>query len=124
VSLIEADARRLDGAALVEAMRRPPVIDAIICTLGLTVLPDWQTVFARTFALLRPGGQYVVLDVHAERRVPQTALVELVARADVSRRVWEPLAAASDDFTLRRLPGSPHVHGGTLLLASGRRPPA
>lgn len=122
VTLVEADARALDRSTLERSIGGAVEIDAVVCTLGFSVLPDWQRVFERTFRLLRPGGQYVIFDVSARRRVFTTWLVEWIARADLRRRVWEPLERSAGDFELRYLPGSPYVHGGRLLLASGTKP--
>lgn len=110
VTLLERDATTLSGP-----------FDAVVVSLGLTTIGPWRRVFSHTFDLLVPGGRYVIFDVHAERRVPQTAVVTWVAGADLGRRVWEPLRARSAGFRLEWLPGSPHVHGGRVLLASGTR---
>lgn len=117
VTLIEADARELSPETLGVAS-----LDAVVCALGLTAIPDWERVLERCFDLLAPGGQFLIFDVHAERRVPQTRWVELIARADLSRKVWEPLAARASGFELEFLEGSPHVHGGRPIVASGFRP--
>jgi len=95
--------------------------DAVIVALGLSAIGPWQDVFHATFDRLRPGGRYVIFDVHAERWVPQKVWVQLLAGADLDRKVWEPLHAIADEPTLEWLPGSRHVHGGRLLLATGRR---
>lgn len=96
-------------------------LDFVLCCLGATAFPDWPRVFAQTFELLRPGGRYVVFDVHAKERLFQTRMVELLARADLSRRAWEPLEASSADFEVEDLDGDPKTFGGTLFVASGAR---
>ena len=63
-----------------------------------------------------------MLEVWAERRVLQTYWTEVIARADLSRRTWEPLERVSDRYTFRYLEGSPHIHGGRLFVASGFKP--
>ena len=113
VDLVHADAREFSPEG---------PVDAIVCTLGFSALPDWETVMARAWDQLAPGGQLVIFDVYAERRVPQTWWTELIARADLSRRVWEPLEARATGFELEFLPGSPHLHGGRLFLAAGSKP--
>lgn len=95
--------------------------DYVVCTLGLTAIPDWEAVLRTAFGLLRPGGQFLIMDVHAKRRVPQTWWVERIARADLARRTWEPLEAIATEFEIRTLPGSPHVHGGRPFVATGFR---
>lgn len=95
--------------------------DGVLCALGLTAFPDWEAAFDRAFGLLRPGGRFVLLDVVARERTRQTASVELVARADLSREVWRPLEAACEDFERSVLPADPAVFGGELYLASGTK---
>ena len=119
VDLFEVDARELFPTAV---SAPPGGFDVAVCTLGLSAIPEWESVFASAFELVRPGGQFLIMDVWAERRVPQTLSVELIARADLRREVWRPLEAASVDFSMKFLPGSAHVHGGRLLVAVGRRP--
>lgn len=95
--------------------------DGVLCALGLTAFPDGEAAFERAFGLLRPGGRFVLLDVYARERTRQTASVELVARADLSREAWRPLEAACPDFERRVLPADPAVFGGELYVASGTR---
>lgn len=115
VTLIERDARLL---APDEVGR----LDAVVTTLGLSVIPDWEDVLAATWSLLAPGARYVVFDVHSETRVPATAWVEWIAEADTSRRPWEALSKLGAEVSWRYLDGSPHVHGGRPFVAVGRKP--
>lgn len=96
--------------------------DAVVVSLGLSAMGPWKEVFAQTWDRLRPGGRYVIFDVHAERWVPQKTWVQLLAGADLDRKVWEPLHAVAEDPSLDWLDGSIHVHGGKLLLARGVKP--
>jgi len=113
VTLVEADARTVDAEKL------GPPFDHVVCSLALSVVPDWQRVVEHTFDQLRPGGQFTIFDVHADRRVAQTLCTEWIARADLSRKPWEPLENLSTRFTLDWQPGSPHLHGGRPFIATG-----
>ena len=121
VHLLQADARALDAETVNETLGRSAV-DCVICTLGFSALPDWQQVFENTYELLNPGGQYLIIDVWAEQKVLQTYWVELIARADLKRKVWEPLKRSADDYTFQFLKGSVHIHGGCLFMATGFKP--
>ena len=123
VHLLQKDARKLTNADLAKAVGEPVELDKVVVTLGLSVIPDWESVLSNTFELLRPGGKYVIFDIHCEpdKRVLQSWLVTKVAQADLGRQTWKELDARSEDFSFRYLPGSPHVHGGRPFLASGAR---
>jgi len=122
VSLVEADARQVDAPELFGASGHAETIDCVFCALALSVVPDWRKVFERSYQWLRPGGQYVILDVFAPARGVQTRRVEWLARADLSRRVWEPLEERSVRFERRVLDASPRLFGGELFLALGEKP--
>jgi len=121
VHLLEYNAEQMDMAQLYEAGGQGIQLKGVIVTLGLSVIPDWQRVLEHTFALLAPGGRYVVFDIFAQRWVPQTWVVQRVAQADMYRESWKVLDALSEDFSFEFLRGSPHIHGGTPFLASGTK---
>ncbi|MCC6623811.1 MAG: class I SAM-dependent methyltransferase [Deltaproteobacteria bacterium] len=95
-------------------------IDRLHVFLGMSAFPNPDEAFERLWGVLRPGGRAVVVDVFSERLGFQGRMVNLVARADIRRRSWEPLErrAAPGTFTRRDLP-SLKKHGGTLFLAVG-----
>lgn len=123
----EARARRL--GASVEAICAPAQeldgiepVDRLLWFLGLSVVPDFDAVFQATFELLKPGGIAVIVDVHAEYRVPQSWMVEWMAQADLSRQTWTALESRAEGYERRDLSRWATIHGGTLFLAKGRRP--
>lgn len=120
VTLRQSAAGEVD-AAFVEAAIGRPHLDGVLCALGLTALPEWEATFHRLFGLLGPGGRMVLFDVFAAERTAATRSVELVARADLSREAWRPLAEAADGFERTVLPADPKTFGGELYVASGTR---
>jgi len=119
VSLLEVDAQKLDQEAINSHLGKKLKINCIVSTLALVVIPDWEKVFDNLVDLLSPGGQFLMMEVYAKRKVPQTYYTELIARADLKRKVWEPLEKVSERFEYKELKGSPHLHGGTLYVATG-----
>ena len=89
--------------------------------LGMSAFPDPDAAFGNLWSLLKPGGRAVIVDVFTPKLGFQGRMVNLVARADIRRRSWEPLEARAIDFTRRDLP-SLKQHGGTLFLATGTKP--
>lgn len=109
-----------DVHALTPELTGGPV-DAVHVFLGMSTFPRPDDAFERLWATLRPGGRCVVVDVFAAKLGFQGRMVNLIARADIRRRSWEPLERVATDFTRTDLP-SRRQHGGTLFLAVGVKP--
>jgi ubiquinone/menaquinone biosynthesis C-methylase UbiE len=120
VTLRRATAVDVDRDLIAGTLGRSHV-DGVLCALGLTALPDWEATFEQLFSLLRPGGRFVLFDAYAAERTREARAVELVARADLSREAWRPLAARCSDFERRSLPADVKKFGGELYVASGTR---
>jgi ubiquinone/menaquinone biosynthesis C-methylase UbiE len=116
VDLVEADARKLSGD-LLDVER----VDAAICMLGLTVVPEWREVFQRVFDLVRPGGRVAVMDLYLDgKRTSGVAntYYRLLAQADSRRRVWEPLAEQARDLVTV----DHDWFGGVARIVAGTKP--
>lgn len=106
----------------VTALTAGAPIDRIQVFLGMSAFPQWETAFDRLWSMLRPGGRFVIVDVYAETLSFQGWMVNLVARAEIRRRCWEPLERVSQNFERRDLPKK-REHGGQIYLATGVKPP-
>lgn len=120
VALRQTAAGEVD-ADLVAGAIGPGAVDGVLCALGPTALPAWEATFERLFGLLRPGGRFVLFDVYAAAPTRASRSVELVARADLSRAGWRPLAARCADAERTVLPADPETFGGELYVAAGTK---
>lgn len=121
VLLLARDVHAIDAAAIDEAAGRPLAVDRLHVFLGMTAFPRHEEAFARLWDLLAPGGRCVIVDVHAETLGAQGRMVNLVARADIRRRWWEPLERVGRHVTRVELESKPE-HGGRIFLATGEKP--
>jgi demethylmenaquinone methyltransferase/2-methoxy-6-polyprenyl-1,4-benzoquinol methylase len=94
VQLREVDICSLPGEHIGEPF------DAALCTLGLSVIPQWQRAWDAMLALVRPGGRLAVMDAgypDRERRSqlvltrPFASLLSRLFAADCARRPWRSL---------------------------------
>jgi ubiquinone/menaquinone biosynthesis C-methylase UbiE len=139
VSLIEADVERLSPDDLQQLGLSTPnaQFDAALCTLGLSVIPDWKSAWQAMLGLVRPAGRVAVMDGGypsqpgaAGEVVPLRPLVWLMCRmyaADARRQPWELVKRDADDVTVERFSyGYVGVAAGTPKLRSaastGSRP--
>ncbi len=98
VHLIQADARTLSEELLREHAGIDRV-DKVLCTLGFTVIPDWEAVFDRSWALLKAGGRYADMDWWLERRNLFARFLEFISHGEVGRRCWAPLEEKSEEYS-------------------------
>jgi SAM-dependent methyltransferase len=95
----------------VERLGEP--FDAAICTLALSVIPQWQRAWEAIVSAVRPGGRVAIMDAGDPERPGRTgdttiprplawALIQLFA-ADCSRRPWRLLQRDTTDPTHERL---------------------
>ena len=118
VRLAQRDVMTLDAGQLAEL--HPGPVDRLHVFLGMTAFPDPDAAFGRLWDLLAPGGRCVIVDAHAERLSFQGRMVNLLARADLRRRVWEPLERRAATMERHTLPSLPQ-HGGDIVLAVGTK---
>jgi ubiquinone/menaquinone biosynthesis C-methylase UbiE len=101
-------------------MRQVASADRLLFFLSLSVIPRWEEVLSGWLDILVDGGKAVIADVHNARPGPYARLVELIARASLTREPWRALEARTQPFTLAWQPSS-WVLGGQFFLASGTR---
>ena len=104
VFLLQQDATKLNIKELNIHSGNNIRIDRIVCTLGLSVFPDWQLVFEKSFNLLEPNGKFGIMDLYNNKRTFQTRMVNFLADSDISRKVCEPLQKISANYIEERLP--------------------
>jgi ubiquinone/menaquinone biosynthesis C-methylase UbiE len=100
----------------------PASLDLVVFSLGLSVVPEHESVLRSALSRLRPGGQCLIFDCWAERRNLNTWPVEWMAQADLSRTPFRILEAECSDYRFTPLPDAkPLQFGGTLYVATGTR---
>jgi S-adenosylmethionine-diacylgycerolhomoserine-N-methlytransferase len=119
ITLFQADARELTQAFIQKQINKDVSFDRIICVLGLSVIPEWETVLDKMIDLLKENGKIVIVDVFAEKRNFNTWLVEKFARADLNRMIWQTLEKKISDFHYEYLPVKENKVGGKLFVAAG-----
>ena len=120
VRLVQQDVRRLDPVDFEALIGASHPVDKILCTLGMSVFPDWQVVFDKTFSLLKSGGKYGLMDLFNSDTTLSTRLVNVLASSEISRRVWEPLHARCVDYHEEKHKAMRHG-GDVIVIAIGTK---
>jgi ubiquinone/menaquinone biosynthesis C-methylase UbiE len=123
VSLIRGDSTELTPAVL-QAETGGNSVDLVICTYGLTSMRDPVAAFRASWNVLKPGGVYLINDIHAEPPTLHTRAVELATFSRFNEQAWRPLQEAASDFRMDYLDPSAHLFGGRVFVAWGTKPRA
>lgn len=98
INLVQLDATALTREKLEQAgaLTEGQEVDAVLCTLGMSVIPDWQGAWEAMVALVRAGGTVAIMDGSPPPR--QTVTTQLVRplvwlgcryfAADWNREAW------------------------------------
>lgn len=95
VQLHQADAGAISAADLGDWVSRESV-DAVICTFGLAVAPNWEQIRSTAWALLCPAGRMAIADNQPFPRYPLRAInfpwvqaANFSGAAEIRRPTWE-----------------------------------
>ena len=114
ISLLEADAAAIPLA--------DESVDAVLCSYGMVIVPDYRGAIADAVRVLRPGGQLVLLEpqrgtaLWAKAATPFVAFAGRFGGVDLDRRPGRELDVHLDGVTRRE------YAGGIVCLASGTKP--
>jgi ubiquinone/menaquinone biosynthesis C-methylase UbiE len=112
LQLIHGDLRNL--AQLVDVSA-----DAVIATLIFSVVPAWRDVFSASFAILKPGGRYGVMDNYWPKPTLRLWFLSWTYAADPKRRGFEPLQHDAENFVLEYHPPDAEIQ---FYVAHGSKP--
>jgi ubiquinone/menaquinone biosynthesis C-methylase UbiE len=113
VELIQSDAAE---------MRFDQQFDVVMVTLGLAVIPRWETAMERGWEMVKPGGVFGVADLaESERWYTQpirflTDLIDVAIIADSSRRPWEWMQTRGTNYQRKE------IFHGYFYAATIRKP--
>ncbi len=112
LTLIQGDLRQLETLTDV-------TFDAVAATLIFSVVPDWRDIFRQSFAKLKPGGRYGIMDNYWPNPSLRMWLASWTYAADAKRPGFEPLKEAVDDFVLEYHPPDSDIQ---FYIAHGTKP--
>lgn len=91
-------------------------IDSILCDLGLSGFPEWETVIDNLLSMLKPNGKIVIMDWYIDKPSLRGSLVKWIGKGAVDRPIWQYLETQVKNFSL----DSTFNRGG-VFVASGSK---
>ncbi len=119
MALVEGDAAGLPLAS--------ESCDAVLCSYGMVIIPDYRRALAEAVRVLKPGGRLVLLEGKRGSALWARAMTPLVAFAgrfgavDLDRRPWEELPGLLEEVSRSEyLGGIVYIATGAKAGGSGR----
>ena len=115
VSLLEGDAAALPLA--------DDSVDAVLCSYGMVIVPEYRRAIAEAVRILRPGGRLGLLEPQrgsaawARIATPFVAFAGRFGGIDLDRRPGEELEGVLADVSHRE------YAGGIVCISAGTKPP-
>ncbi len=92
-------------------------IDCVLCDLGLSGIPEWESIIDNMISMLKPGGRIVILDWYLEKPGLLGKFIKWIGKGEVERPLWQYLKTKVLNFELQRF----GVFNG-VFVASGIKP--
>jgi len=101
----EKDAACFDRHSWAQLGLNSPRPDAVLCSYGLAVAPNWRAIADQAWELLRPGGRFVVVDNQPFPRAPlrwtnplTVPISNFLGQAELQRKLGEPFHAKAAEL--------------------------
>lgn len=75
-------------------------IDAILCDLGLSGFPEWETIIDNMLELLKPDGLLVIMDWYIPEPTLRGKFIKWIGGGEVNRPIYQYLETKVADFSV------------------------
>ena len=73
-------------------------VDVVFCDLGLSGLPEWQSIIDNMIAILKPNGRIAIMDWYLENPGLRGEVIKWIGKGEVTRPIYQYLETKIDKF--------------------------
>ena len=117
IKIIPGDATKINTDWVNTHVEKGLKFDAILCDLGLSGFPEWQSIINNLLSLLKPGGKLVIMDWFIERPNLRGKFISWIGKGEVNRPLYQYLKPKVLDFKLNK-----SFKKGNMFVAVGIMP--
>lgn len=88
--------------------------DSILCDLGLSGFPEWQTIIDNLISLLKPDGRLVIMDWYFEKSNARAKFIKWIGKGEVNRKIHQYMKEKVSNFSVED-----SFKNGEMFVASG-----
>ncbi|WP_235297060.1 class I SAM-dependent methyltransferase [Portibacter marinus] len=98
IKVFRADARNICDKWLKSNIDNKIQVDALICDLGLSGFPEWQSIVDNMLELLSPNGTMVIMDWYLPKPSLRGAFIKWIGKGEVDRPIYQYLEKRVNQF--------------------------
>jgi ubiquinone/menaquinone biosynthesis C-methylase UbiE len=110
------DATQITSDWIEEHVDQQADVDAVLCDLGLSGFPDWETIIDNLLSMLRPNGRIVIMDWYIPKPTIRGSFIKWIGKGEVDRPLYQYLETRVANFSVSR-----EFCRGGVFVASGNR---
>ena len=116
VQLFKEDAVNVQMEWIKKHLNSNQKFDAILCDLGLSGIPHWETVIDNMLSLLQPNGKIVIMDWYMAKPNLRGKFIQWIGKGEVTRPIYQYLETRVNNFQLNN-----SFKKGEMFVASGTK---
>jgi ubiquinone/menaquinone biosynthesis C-methylase UbiE len=96
------DATQITSDWIEEHVDQQADVDAVLCDLGLSGFPDWETIIDNLLSMLRPNGRIVIMDWYIPKPTIRGSFIKWIGKGEVDRPLYQYLETRVANFSVSR----------------------
>jgi len=114
IEIHQADATNINSAWVAKNVALSAPVDAVLCDLGLSGFPQWQTIIDNMLELLKPNGVLVIMDWYIPNPTLRGTFIKWIGKGEVDRPIYQYLEKQVTSFKVNT-----SFNRGGVFVATG-----
>ncbi len=116
IQLFTADATKIYTEWINANIKQGFKFDSILCDLGLSGFPEWESIIDNLISLLKPNGKIVIMDWYIDKPSLRGSFIKWIGKGEVNRPIFQYLENKVAGFKLNN-----SFKNGNMFVASGTK---
>ncbi|MEZ5007388.1 MAG: methyltransferase domain-containing protein [Chitinophagales bacterium] len=114
VKILKGNATNITKDWIAENVSPSVEIDAVLCDLGLSGFPQWESVIDNMISILKPNGKIVIMDWYIPKFTFRGLFIKWIGKGEVDRPIYQYLETKTASFSVNNT-----FNRGGVFVASG-----
>ena len=114
IGLFIEDASAIDQEWLDQNINHGQRFDSVLCDLGLSGFPNWNSIIDNLISVLKPNGRIVIMDWYIPEPSLRGKFIKWIGKGEVNRPIYQYLRTRVENFDVDTT-----FNSGGIFVATG-----